>query len=232
MSDEQDPPRRKRSHWGDDERDAVGRGHRTRTVTTPRGYAEPHVTEQQLSDLEDADQSDGTPEEHADLPSDAELTGPSDLVLSDALGRELYKTIEHVARRGVQRHRNTSDLISQVHADAGNQHVGARVSRIEKQLKWWQGVALSALVAAAGSLIAVGKGLYERGEHEGRDGMRLEQVEHGVEQQRLDLRDLRRLFDERTRRYFDNAPTGASWSFPEPLPTAAAMGPAPKGPKP
>jgi len=146
------------------------------------------------------------------------------------MARELWTHIERVARRSVRRHRNTSDRIAEVHASAGNQHIGDRVAKIEKQLKWWQGVALSALVAAAGSLVAVGKGLYERGEREGRDGMRLEQVEHAIEQNRLDIRDMRRWFDGR--RYSDTTPTGASWSFPTPEPPSASMSPAPKGTKP
>jgi hypothetical protein len=230
VSDETTKPgKRKRSLWGDEERDAIGRAHRRRT--SPHGYPVPEVTEQQLRELETIDESDGSPVD--DLPADAELTGPSELVLENPVAMELWNHIERVARRGVRRHRDTSDRITQVHADAGNQHLGSRVAKIEKQLKWWQGVALSALVAAAGSLVAVGKGLYERGEKEGRDGVRLEQVERAYEQLRTDYRDLRRLFDDRSRRYFDTSPTGASWSFPQPAAPAASMSPAPpKGTKP
>jgi hypothetical protein len=225
VSDETTKPgkKRARSHWGDDERIAAGRDHRRRTE--PRGIPATAVSEQDLRELEDTDESDGAPTD--DLPNDAELTGPSELILESPVAMEIWRHIERVNKRGVRRHRDTGDRISQVHADAGNQHLGTRIAKVEKQLKWWQGVALSALVAAAGSLVAVGKGLYERGEREGRDGMRLEQVEHAVEQNRLDIRDIRRLFDEHGRRYFDSTPTGAGWSFPSPSTPAPSMSPAP-----
>jgi hypothetical protein len=231
VSDEPTKPgSRKRSHWGDDERDAVGRGHRHRTSPHGNPIARPVDVDALAEPPED---SDGTPESDDGLPSDAELTGPSDLILSDPVAREIWNHIENVARRGVRRHRNTSDRITQVHADAGNQHLGTRIAKVEKQLKWWQGVALSALVAASGSLVAVGKGLFERGEKEGRDAIRLEVVERGIEQNRLDMRDLRRLLDDRGRRYFDSSATGASWLLPPSSPPAATMSPAPpKGIKP
>jgi hypothetical protein len=218
------PGKRKRSHWGDDERDAVGREHRRRT--SPHGCPIVEPTRADVDELAATyGESDGTP--HDDLPADAELTGPSDLVLDNPVALELWGHIERVARRGVRRHRDASDRIAQVHADAGNQHLGARISKVEKQLKWWQSIALSALVTAAGSLVAVGKGLFERGEREGRDGARLEQVERAYEQLRTDYRELRHVIDDRGRRYFDTSPTGASWSFPQPAAPAASMSPAP-----
>lgn len=190
---------RKRSHWGDDERATVGSDHRRRA--------------QSMSEAQQ-DVSDGTPESD-ELPADAELTGPSERIMADPVACELWAHIENVARRGVQRHRNASDRIAQVHADAGNQHLGSRVARVEKQLRWWQGIALAALTAAGGSLFAVAKGLYERGEKEGRSEIRLEVVERTLEQHRIDIRELR----DRSGRRVDPQPDRAGWVLPAPTQT-------------
>lgn len=57
-----------------------------------------------------------------------------------------------------------------------------RVDAFEKKLKWWQALAIAAITTAGTALVTVAKGLYERGEKEGVNEMRLRQLEKTQEQ--------------------------------------------------
>lgn len=55
-----------------------------------------------------------------------------------------------------------------------------RVALLERAQRRWIALALSALTAASGSIVAVGKGIYDRGAREGAAEIRLQHVEHEV----------------------------------------------------
>ena len=224
MTDDRDKPRRAASsRWDDDKRATDGRDHRKRT--TPTGHRTvPDATPEPTPEDED---SDGTPLSGDDLPSDAELTGPSERVLADPIALDLWHHADHVARRAVRRGQRANDRINAVHADAGN-HTGAAVKKQQTQVRVIWGLLVAIGTASGGSLIAVAKGLYEKGADEGALKIRLEHFERDLERNRLELRDLRDRIDDRNngrngRRRFDSQPDRAGFLTP-PLPA-----PAPKG---
>jgi hypothetical protein len=216
MTDDSNGRPRRPGSMGDSDRALVGRKHRT----APARGVPIHPRPADFDRWAAGSDTDAEPRSDDDLPADAELTGPSELVMADPVAREIWDHVDRVARRGVRRHRDTGNRIAEVHADAGNQHLGARLEALEKKLKWWQGLVLSALTAAGGSLFVVAKGLFERGAKEGAAEVRLQYVERAAEQNRAELGVLRDHIDTRRQ------PDRPTWLWP---PTATTTT-APKGP--
>jgi len=203
------PGRRQANVMGDDDRVLVGRKHRhAPALNVP---IDPRPVEELGDDDSNGHSNGHSPSDY--LPADAELTGPSELVMADPVAREIWDHVDRVARRGVPRHRDTGNRIAEVHADAGNQHMGARICGLEKKMRWWQGLALSALTAAAGSLFVVARGLFERGEKEGRAEIRLQYVERAAEQLHSEIGALRDHIDVRRSSGADQ-PDRPTWFSP------------------
>lgn len=174
----------------DDERAAIGAEHR-------RARSHPAI----------ADEPD---EPAAPEPSPQEITSPIALVLRDLTLEErtfvalLGGDPDNAGQLGVVAKLATRVNEVKVEERTGNQaradeHLQLtgngtlidRVTRIERLIKWLGGLVLSAVLTAVGSFVAVGKGLYERGEREGADAIRIQTLERDTQQLRLDLRDVR-----------------------------------------
>ena len=220
MTNDRDKPRRASSHWDDAQRAEHSREIRERARSHPHGV--PIVT----GEIETVPPDPATPE------SLDEVTSPHDIIAREltATERALLHTIGGEEESGplsllvklatrvndikrVERRDNRARA-DQILETTGQGSLVDRVASMERALRWWKGAVLAALLAAAGSLVAVGKGLYERGEREGGDAIRLQTLERDTQQLRLDLRDVR----EDARRHNDRS----GWLTPPSSPTTPA----------
>jgi len=120
-----------------------------------------------------------------------EMTGPSDLIMADPVAREIWQHIDNVFWRVNQSGRKTADHVLEVKASHGGvaiEQLRNDVDALKRVVRWLIGLLIAAMTAAAGSLITVGRELYDRGAHEGGDAVRLEHVERALDRMREDMR--------------------------------------------
>lgn len=120
-----------------------------------------------------------------------EMTGPSDLVMADPVAREIWQHVDNLFWRAAQSGRKTADHVLDIKASHGGvaiDNLRNDVDSLKRVVKWLIGLLIAAVTAAAGSLITVGRELYDRGAHEGGDAVRLEHVERALDRMREDMR--------------------------------------------
>jgi hypothetical protein len=164
--------------------------------------------------------SDGTPLESSD-----EITSPVDLLAREPTDDETEMCRELVAKTSYispQSPATISDFIKVVkrlndvkteerraRRDSANRDLelaGAkgppleRLSAIEHKMRIVWALLVAIGTAAAGSIVTVAKGLYERGEGEGAQKIRLEHFERDNERLRVELKELRERVDRNGRR--------------------------------
>lgn len=135
-----------------------------------------------------------------------ELTGPTEQVEESEVLTEIWSHINRAVERLDAGRRQTSNQVMELAAGSGPSAVKAlqdKVSAMERTVRVLVGLLIAALTAAGGSLVAVGRGLYDRGAHEGGDAIRLDHVERAVDRMRDDIRAL----DERMGRHSSLIPT-------------------------
>lgn len=190
MSDDNRPPRyrtqpaktpvRGVSLWTDDQRAQVGAEHRRQDRA--RISAAIEVPRAQLPEAAEPIQADSL-----------EMTSPSDLVTRDRALMEIWEHIEHVFSRVDVARRQTADHVLELQASHGGvaiEKLRGDVDALKRVVRWLIGLLIAALTAAGGSLITVGREIYDRGAHEGGDAVRLEHVERATDRLRDDMRDI------------------------------------------
>lgn len=192
MTDDNRPPRYKAaktpirgvSMWDDDQRAQIGAEHRRidRSRSSPGIDLPPDLPR---TGIEDALRN-------------LELTSPSPLVMSDPVAMELWERIDRYMLRIEGNRRQTADHVMEIKASHGGQaieQIRSDVDGLKRVVRWLIGLLIAALTAAGGSLVAVGRGLYDRGAHEGGDAVRLDHVERAIDRISNDMRDVRNLFE-------------------------------------
>jgi hypothetical protein len=200
MTDD-DKPRRPRSHWGDTERVGVGLAGR-RPKTHPHGVPVPDSSTVSGEIL---------------IPDGSPLTQPFD-VIDQEPSEELEETgkrlrrpssmpanvghvinaVQHTNKRFAELKQNQqriANAILDLNTTGPSEAVDVLKGKVEdlsKKVALLLKLLIAVATAAGGSLFAVGKGLYQRGAHEGADGVRLDHVERSVDDLRQDIREERR----------------------------------------
>lgn len=169
------------SLWTDDRRAEVGADHRRQE----RARSSPEIRPP-----EPAADTVGVVE---DMLAAYDLTSPSPLVEGDNALMEVWRHIDRSIAKLDDRRRTTANHVLELKASQGSEAIDKlrqEVDALKRFDRWIIGGILTALMAAGGSLVAVGRGLYDRGAHEGADGVRLEHVERAIDRLRDDLRDI------------------------------------------
>lgn len=67
----------------------------------------------------------------------------------------------------------------------------ARVDGVQKKMKWWQALAIAGVTAAGSALFGVAHSLYTRGEKEGANEVRMQNLERTMNDNRATIDGLR-----------------------------------------
>ena len=200
MSNDDKTPRQRglrlsgtRGHMNDDERAEVGALHRLRdrTLTAPRGVPV-HIG---IDDKTPPPTSEtwAEPESLAGV----DLTAPNDLIMGDPVAEHIWAHVANVWDRIEKSHRATANRVLDLAASSGPKavddlkiEVGVLrddVKMLKRDSRLLKILITAALTAAGGAVITVAKGIYERGEREGGDAVRLEHVERAIDRLRDDI---------------------------------------------
>lgn len=220
-----DRPKRAPSIMGDEARANIGRAHRKKPTPLPfDAVPEPSDPDEVTSpvalllrELTDDEQ------QQRDELCETQRISPQ----SPATVEQLLKVAAGLAAVKKQEKRDRRESANQALEVLGKKGPPIeRLDALERKMRLVWALLGAAGTAAAGSIVTVGKGLYERGADEGALKIRLEHHERDAERLRVELRDLRdRLDDNRAGR---RRPTSDSTAQPSwPLPTITPKGPTP-----